>query len=98
MHTKAPLKHFTVPDSRFQHVHIDLVGPLPISKGFKYVLTVICRYTRWAPAEANHCRMQLLNRFCLVSGKVGSVGMVYHQDFLLIGVVSFTSVMPSKKQ
>ena len=50
VHTKAPLKHFTVPDSRFQHVHIDLVGPLPISKGFKYVLTVICRYTRWSEA------------------------------------------------
>ena len=50
VHTKAPLKHFAVPDSRFQHVHIDLVGPLPVSKGFKYVLTVICRFARWAEA------------------------------------------------
>ena len=50
VHTKAPLKHFMVPDSRFQHIHIDLVGPLPSSKGFKYVLTVICRFARWAEA------------------------------------------------
>ncbi|XP_063547679.1 uncharacterized protein LOC134755131 [Cydia strobilella] len=29
------------------HVHIDLIGPLPVSQGFKYCLTAIDRYTRW---------------------------------------------------
>lgn len=36
---------------RFEHVHIDLVGPLPITEdGFKYCLTLIDRCTRWPEA------------------------------------------------
>ena len=50
IHTKSPLQHFKLPDSRFQHIHIDLVGPLPVSKGFKYLLTINCRFTRWMEA------------------------------------------------
>lgn len=34
----------------FSHVHIDIVGPLPPSRGFSYVLTVIDRTTRWPAA------------------------------------------------
>ena len=33
-HTKAPLERFLVPERRFDHVNIDLVGPLPCSQGF----------------------------------------------------------------
>ena len=37
-----------VPEKRFSHVHVDLVGPLPPSKeGYTHVLTVIDRSTRW---------------------------------------------------
>lgn len=39
-----------VPDDRFQHVHIDIVGPLPNSKGLRYCLTMIDRTTRWPEA------------------------------------------------
>lgn len=39
-----------VPDDRFQHVHLDIVGPLPISRGMKYCLTMIDRTTRWPEA------------------------------------------------
>ncbi|KRZ82122.1 Transposon Tf2-6 polyprotein [Trichinella sp. T8] len=46
-HTKTPLEIFTVPDRRFDHVHVDIVGPLPPSRGFSYLLTVIDRFTRW---------------------------------------------------
>ncbi|KAJ0170846.1 hypothetical protein K1T71_013618 [Dendrolimus kikuchii] len=28
-------------------VHIDLIGPLPVSQGYKYCLTAIDRFTRW---------------------------------------------------
>lgn len=41
---------FTNPDQRFDHVHIDLVGPLQESEGFKYVVTMVDRFTRWPEA------------------------------------------------
>ena len=37
---------FEVPDQRFTHCHVDIVGPLPESEGFKYILTIIDRTTR----------------------------------------------------
>lgn len=46
-HTKSPISSFPTPDSRFQHIHIDLVGPLPQSNNNTYCLTIIDRFTRW---------------------------------------------------
>ncbi|KAK5910103.1 hypothetical protein CesoFtcFv8_003971 [Champsocephalus esox] len=42
-HTKAPLERFLVPERRFDHVNIYLVGPLPSSQGFSYLLTMMDR-------------------------------------------------------
>ena len=42
--------HFPVPDKRFSHIHIDVCGPLPPSKGFKYLLMVVDRSTRYVDA------------------------------------------------
>jgi cleavage and polyadenylation specificity factor subunit 1 len=47
---RAPLQEFSLPDSRFSHIHIDLVGPLPPSQGNTHLLTVIDRFTRWPEA------------------------------------------------
>lgn len=49
-HTITPFKPFPAPDARFDHVHIDIVGPLPSSRGFTYILTAVDRYTRWPEA------------------------------------------------
>lgn len=49
-HTAAPLATFATPDIRFDMVHIDIVGPLPPSNGFNYLLTGIDRFTRWPEA------------------------------------------------
>lgn len=49
-HNKAALKELPQPTARFQHVHVDIVGPLPECDGMKYLLTVIDRYTRWPMA------------------------------------------------
>ena len=49
-HTKAPLKAFALPHRRFDHINIDLVGPLPSSQGYTYLLTIVDRFTRWPEA------------------------------------------------
>ena len=49
-HTFTPLSTFAVPGSRFDKVHIDIVGPLPSSNGYSYMLTCIDRFTRWPEA------------------------------------------------
>ena len=38
---------FEAPDQRFSHCHLDIVGPLPPSKGYKYILTIKDRHTRF---------------------------------------------------
>ena len=40
-------KPFPVPDRRFQHVHVDVIGPLPESEGMKYILSILDRKSRW---------------------------------------------------
>lgn len=49
-HTVTPLVHFRLPKTRFDHIHLDLVGPLPPCQGFRYLLTCVDRYTRWPEA------------------------------------------------
>ena len=49
-HFKARLEKFSVPRRRFDHIHVDLVGPLPPSNGFTHLLTVIDRFSRWPEA------------------------------------------------
>ncbi|RWS18473.1 integrase core domain protein-like protein [Leptotrombidium deliense] len=49
-HTKSKLSAFVQPDARFAHIHKYLVGPLPISQGFSYCLTIVDRFTIWTEA------------------------------------------------
>lgn len=49
-HNKSQIGQIHMPDERFAHVHIDLVGPLPASRGYTYCLTAIDRFTRWTEA------------------------------------------------
>ena len=46
-HTITPLSTFTTPDAIFDHLHLDLVGPLPPSQGCSYLLTMVDRFTQW---------------------------------------------------
>ena len=50
---RLPKFHVTTrhePPERFDHVHIDIVGPLPYANGFRYLLTCVDRFTRWPEA------------------------------------------------
>jgi len=70
-HTRAPLGPFIVPNKRFSHIHVDIVGPLPPSDGFSYLLTVIYRSTRWPEAiplrdiSSSECAKSLIS--CWIS-------------------------------
>lgn len=49
-HVKSPISSYKLIDERFQHINIDLVGPLQPSNGYRYCFTIIDRFTRWAEA------------------------------------------------
>lgn len=49
-HTITPFAKFPPVTGRFEHVHLDLVGPFPHSNGFTYLLTCVDRFTRWPEA------------------------------------------------
>lgn len=44
-HSVSPLSKFSSPSARFEHIHIDLVGPLTVSREFRYCLTIVDRFT-----------------------------------------------------
>ncbi len=46
-HVQVPPQHFPVPTRRFSYIHVDLVGPLPASKGYTYLFTIIDGTSRW---------------------------------------------------
>ena len=45
-HNKTSFQEFNTPQARFDRIRIDIVGPLPPSNGYAYMLTCIDRYTR----------------------------------------------------
>ena len=57
-HTKSEIHAFHLPSDRFETVHVDIVGPLPVCKDttgsfiapYRYLLTCIDRATRWIEA------------------------------------------------
>lgn len=46
-HVSSPLGTFDLPRARFSFIHLDIIGPLPFSQGYRYCLTVVDRFTRW---------------------------------------------------
>ena len=49
-HVKTIPENIPIPHARFSHLHMDIVGPLPRSGGYQYLLTMVDRFTRWPEA------------------------------------------------
>ena len=49
-HIRAPLQDFPEVHRHFDHLHIDVVGPLPQSQNYMHILTLVDRFTRWPEA------------------------------------------------
>ncbi len=49
-HVQVQPQHIPIPTRRFSHIHVDLVGPLPTSKGFTHLFTIMDRTSRWLEA------------------------------------------------
>lgn len=47
MHLTPSIGAFVTPDADFDHVHINIIGPLAASHGYTYLLICIDRFTRW---------------------------------------------------
>ena len=49
-HAEPPVRPIHVPETRFEQVHVDIVGPFASDRGFRYILTMVDRTTRWPEA------------------------------------------------
>ena len=47
-HVHCPVHSIPVPTQRFSYVHIDIIGPLPSSQGYAYLLTMMDKTTHWS--------------------------------------------------
>ena len=83
---------FSVPDQRFTHIHLDIVGPLPISEGYKYLFTAVDRTTRlffaWPITEpsAKECSQQLLLHYVSLFGIPLALGFLRLWDSFSFGI------------
>jgi hypothetical protein len=46
-YVQVPSQHIPVPTRCFSHIHVELVGPLPVSKGYTHLFTIMDRTFRW---------------------------------------------------
>ena len=49
-HVKNKPGSFKAPESRCDHIHIDIIGPMPVLNVYNYCLTIINRFLRWPEA------------------------------------------------
>lgn len=65
-HTASAVGTYQPAESRFAHINVDIVGPLPLSQGSRYLLTMIDRFSSWPEAVP-------LNN---ITGETVSIGLV----------------------
>lgn len=82
-HNRAALDFFNTPDERFSHINSDIVGPLPPSNGYRYLLTIIDRFSRWPEAIPSQPRL-----FPMHYSKIGFAALKFDKKLQHIKVDS----------
>ena len=49
-HTKTAYQQLPSPTSKFETIHVDIVGPLPMCDTHSYILSIVDRFSRWPVA------------------------------------------------
>ena len=49
-HVRTPILRIKLPEAKFATIHADIVGPLIVSEGMRYLFTIIDRFSRWTEA------------------------------------------------
>ena len=49
-HSGSDQRCNNTPDARFDHIHFDIIGPVPPSTGYIYLLTCVDQFTHWPEA------------------------------------------------
>ena len=62
-HTFVPIGIFQAPDARFDHIHIDIVGSLPVSHGCQYMCRSFYEMAQSLVNFGNHRRMSIKDLF-----------------------------------
>jgi hypothetical protein len=79
--------HVAVPAQWFSHIHVDLVGPLPASKGATYMFMVIDQNTRWFEVlplnyiSAKACAVVLIQGWIARYGVPAVITLVWRSQF-----------------
>ena len=74
-HNRQALKNYPGKFQRFHTIHLDLVGPLPDSQGFRYILTMRDRGTGFAIAAPMEDKSAYTLRMVLIHHLIGKFGI-----------------------
>lgn len=74
-HQHIPISRIECPANRFEHLNIDLVGPLPVVDGYMHLLTIIDRNTRFFTAIPIKSKSTKATWTALLSGWIQFFGL-----------------------